>query len=1000
MRGPLRYLLLLGVAFLLPSFAFPLRAQDRCGTVQHFKSTNPDHRLRTIRFEQWLTERKRLREDNGGARRSAAAYRIPVVVHVIHNGEEIGTGANISEAQILSQIRVLNEDFNRQNADAVNTPAVFASVAGSLDIEFVLALQDPDGQATNGIVRVDGNRPSWSMTDNYELKSLSYWPAEEYMNIWVVNLTNGHAGYAQFPQSDLAGMENSSTNRLTDGIVIWHRAFGSEDDGNFDLDRVFNKGRTATHETGHFLGLNHIWGDESDCDGTDYVADTPNQGPSTNGCPTHPRSDGCSSVVMFQNFLDYTNDECMNLFTQGQVDRMIIVLENSPRRASLTTSPGLQEPSPLPNDIGIRTIIFPDASVCSNLVTPVLELRNYGSNSVTSTRIQFIADGAVRQTQDFSLSLAPQESVQVSLDAVTLSSGVHDISFEVLSTNGTTDSGGYNDLKTSTVIIPFFGSAPFGEDFSAQPQGWITRNPDGQITWEIVTVPGDPSPNKALKMNFYNYEDKIGELDVFLSPVLDLSDAPAATLTFDVAYARYQNSNDRLEVIALTNCEDLLQGTVLYNKAGDALKTAPATSQPFTPAAAGEWRKEVVDLSALVGMSRVQIAFVGINDWGNNVYLDNITLFTDPRRDIALLDLDKPAEVSCAQEIAPEVKVRNTGSVVINSLVVDYRVNDGALQTLTVEDITINVGAEQIITLPQISLMERTNNIFLEIHSPNGDVDDDPQNNTGTFLVAINNERDRIPLRQNFDADFTPAWTVINPESGMDWQVVETNFGRSIYFNSFANTQSGDRAWLASPVLDFSRTAHASMVFDLSFGSRDGATDLLTILASTDCGVTYEELSYNIPQPTASADNWLPEDADDWRSDVSVNLNSLVGHEEVRIAFVVTNEGGNNLYLDNIEFFVTSDPPAIELDELYSVYGYDLTNPESSELQITFNLPERQNVRYSVINLAGQLKTDGYITDVLNQTFPVGLSERLAPGIYFIRVQIGGRYYSTKILIP
>lgn len=999
MRLALQHLILSGIAFLLMFFAFPVLGQDRCSAVAYSTSLHPNYQLRKIAFEQWLREKKRLRANNRSARQSAAPYKIPVVVHVIHNGEAIGTGANITEAQILSQLRVLNEDFNRQNADATNTPAEFQSVVGSLDIEFVLARQDPDGQATNGIVRVDGNHASWSMTDNYEMKSLSYWPAEEYMNIWVCNLTDGHAGYAQFPESDLPGMENSSTNRLTDGIVIWHRAFGSEDDGPFNLDRVFNKGRTATHETGHFLGLNHIWGDDVDCDGTDYVTDTPNQGASTNGCPTHPRIDNCGSVVMFQNFLDYSDDACMNLFTQGQIDRMAVVLENSPRRASLTTSPALQEPDPLPNDLGIRTIVFPDASVCSNTLTPILELRNYGSNVISSARIRFVVDGVVVQSRDFTLSLAPQQSVQVSFNPVTMTSGTHDISFQVLTTNGGTDSGSYNDLKTSTVIIPFFGSAPLTENFSTQPQGWITRNPDGQMTWEIVTAPNNTTTNKALKMNFYDYEDKIGEIDVFLSPVLDLSTVPAATLTFEVAYARYQASNDRLQVVALINCEDRLDGTILYNKAGDALKTAPATSQPFTPADGTQWRKELVDLSSLIGMSRVQLAFVGINDWGNNLYLDNISLFTEPRRDISLIGIEKPAVVTCVEQIAPDILIRNTGSLVVNSVVVDYQVNNGALQTVTISDLNLSFGAEQVITLPEISLNEGVNNVYLEVRNPNGGTDDAPENNAGTFSIAVNNERDRIPLRENFDDDFTPAWTVINPENGMQWDVVDTNFERSIYFNSFANNEGGDQAWLVSPVLDFSRTDHASMLFDLSFATRGGASDVLTILASTDCGVTYQEISYNMPEPQTSNGEWTPQDINEWSQNISVNLNSLAGHEEVRVAFVVTNELGNNVYLDNIEFFVTADPDPIELEELYSVYGYDLTDPQLSDLKITFNLPERQSVRYSVINVAGQLETDSVLPDVLNQTYPLGLSERLAAGIYFIRVQIGGKFYTSKILI-
>jgi gliding motility-associated-like protein len=203
-------------------------------------------------------------------------------------------------------------------------------------IDFELATVDPSGQPSSGIDRVQGTKSSWTMSDDAELKSLSYWPAENYLNIWVCDLTDV-AGYTQFPTSTLAGLENFSKNRLTDGVVIWYMAFGTVAAGSFNLDPALNRGRTATHEVGHFFGLRHIWGDTTNCIGTDYVADTPPQN-QTLGCPAHPQKD-CPvdnpAAKMFQNYLDYTDDACMNIFTQGQVDRMSIVLENSPRRFSL-----------------------------------------------------------------------------------------------------------------------------------------------------------------------------------------------------------------------------------------------------------------------------------------------------------------------------------------------------------------------------------------------------------------------------------------------------------------------------------------------------------------------------------------------------------------------------------------------------------------------------------------------------------------------------------------
>jgi gliding motility-associated-like protein len=291
-----------------------------------------------VQFEQWLQERiKKEKSERPDRKKQATSYNIQVVVHVIHNGEPEGVETNIPAEQIRSQITVLNKDFQRLNADAVNTPAEFAPVASAMPVEFTLAQTDPNGNPTTGINRVKGSKSEWTIENNVELKSLSYWPAENYLNIWVCNLTDRY-GYTQFPVSTLPGLENSSQNRLTDGIIISYETFGSIEYGNFLLHPVFNRGRTTTHEMAHFFGLRHIWGDADNCAGTDYVDDTPPQSAPTLDCPTHPQKDcplNNPQIKMFQNYLDYTDDDCMNLFTRGQVERMVTVLENSPRRASL-----------------------------------------------------------------------------------------------------------------------------------------------------------------------------------------------------------------------------------------------------------------------------------------------------------------------------------------------------------------------------------------------------------------------------------------------------------------------------------------------------------------------------------------------------------------------------------------------------------------------------------------------------------------------------------------
>jgi hypothetical protein len=288
-----------------------LVAQQKCATVEYLQQKQNQNILREseIQFEKQLAENiTQHKNDLINKRTQSGPYKIPVVVHIIHNGEAEGTGRNLSDEQIISQIEVLNKDFNRLNTDATNTPAEFLSVAGSIEIEFVLAKQDPNGYCTTGINRIHGNRTSWSLSLENQFKALSYWPAEDYLNIWVISFS-GYLGYAQFPvSSGLLGLEDADNNRLTDGVVIDYRAFGVGSTSPY-----YNLGRTATREVGHFLGLRHIWGDDDACNESDYVMDTPNQAAENYDCPSYPLADDCSTSVMFQNFMDYSDDVCLNI---------------------------------------------------------------------------------------------------------------------------------------------------------------------------------------------------------------------------------------------------------------------------------------------------------------------------------------------------------------------------------------------------------------------------------------------------------------------------------------------------------------------------------------------------------------------------------------------------------------------------------------------------------------------------------------------------------------
>ena len=246
--------------------------------------------------------------------------QIPLHVVVVHlNDESIGQGRNISEERIMSQIEVLNDDFRRLNADRTETPDEFLDVAADTRIEFCLAAYDEDGNPTTGITRVATSKSSYSSSEaRTQLIPGLLWDPTKYMNMISVRLENDLLGFAAPPEVPL---------RAYDGVTIGDRYFGSP-----APDLIYNKGRTATHEVGHYLGLAHIW---RNCSGDDGIDDTPRQSSSTGGCPPHPRP-SCGSNDMFQNYMDYTNDACMNIWTQGQTNVMRGILAGI--RSSLVQS--------------------------------------------------------------------------------------------------------------------------------------------------------------------------------------------------------------------------------------------------------------------------------------------------------------------------------------------------------------------------------------------------------------------------------------------------------------------------------------------------------------------------------------------------------------------------------------------------------------------------------------------------------------------------------------
>lgn len=972
---------------------------QRCATVEYQKlrqQTNPKLESEG-EFEGWLKQKieEHRHISHSTSREQATVYTIPVVVHVIHSGEAIGVGKNITDDQIISQIEVLTEDFRRMNADAANTPSSFAPVAADVELEFVLAQRDPEGLPTDGIVRVNGQQSEWALTENYELKALSYWPAEDYLNIWVTDIGGNYLGYAQFPVSNtLSGLENGSKSRLTDGVVIDYRTFGSEEKyPPADLVNAYNLGRTTTHEVGHYFGLRHIWGDDNGgCSATDYVDDTPNQGGSTSGCPTtSPTS--CTSEDMVQNYMDYTDDACMNLFTLDQKTRIRTILDNSPRRASLKTSKGAIAPVIVSNDLGIRKIINPGGFACSGSSVPSLQVRNYGDNTITNFQITLTLNGAPVETSLFSITLDPLEIDTVEFNPINISTGDHTLHFAVAEVNGTTDENVDNDESSRIVTVSPNTPMPINEDLNELtpgqiPSSWAVQNPDGLYSWETTEI---ESGNVSLLVNFYNYEIE-GEYDTLLSPVFDLTSIPYAVLSFDRAYAKYPSVSDEGLIIALsTNCGKSFDH-ILFEGYGEELATVPQTSAEFTPTGPGDWKRECLLLEDFLGISGIRIAFISKNGYGNNLYLDNITIDdkddSSGLKDLGLIGLGKPSLVSCSKQLEPTIIVKNQGCTIENQVAISYTFDNGNVLT---SQQTINL-------LPGLTAEISLESIFFEAgqHSYTANLvnnnDNDKSNDEISGLFYVSNDKDFIPVKEDFENFERSSWLIINQDNQTTWQTIGTNKGTSLFLDSENYIGSGQDEWLVSPVLDFSTSEEATLSFDMAYSHLEEAKDGLTIRISTDCGVTYEHVVFSKfgEELHTGTFTGAPESDTVW-SRVDINMIDYIGEENIRVAFISTNSNGSNIYLDNIQVFVTE----------HVVSGDNVIYPNPSfdgSVNITFDLPEKETVEIILYNRKGQIIAKNTFEDTLNQTYSFNY-ENQAPGIYFVKVVSKSSSYVKRIVL-
>jgi hypothetical protein len=609
-------------------FCATATAQRKCGTAEALQQRvkeKPQLQLLLQKNENLMLQGQSLQHAKAKPEAVPQAVTIPVVVHVV-----LDDTAAVTYAQVLSQLEALNRDYNATNPDVSKVPGVWQPLIGNTRINFCIAQRTPQDEPTNGVVKVK-IAAGQSFSINNGAADVKYaatggsdaWDPSRYLNIWVTRLSGNYLGVAAPPGTGYPEEQ--------EGVAILYTAFGTTG----SVGNVYNLGRTATHEVGHYFGLKHVWGDDNGtCSIDDGIADTPLQGDNTYGCPAFPRLDNCSSVapgIMFMNYMDYTDDACMHLFTAGQVDRIRFVLENI--KPALMTSNGCVPPLLVNNDASLVNIIAPDGKICDNHITPVVTMRNRGTNPLTAVTIWYQLNNAPLTSYQWTGNLASLQQTTVTLPGADVAINNYLLKAYTQLPNGQPDGNLSNDTAMIRFRYDAETSLPFEqgfEDDSFPPPGWDLYNPDRSFTWERVRDVGKGSNASALMRNLgYNTNDQVDDL---ITPVIDPQAHDSVFLFFDVAAAVYTdpattgNAWDTLQVLVTSDCRQT--GTLVYSKWGPNLITrAKATQGEFVPLAT-EWRRDSVDLTAAVHKGKFQVAFRNISNSENNIYIDNIRIVT------------------------------------------------------------------------------------------------------------------------------------------------------------------------------------------------------------------------------------------------------------------------------------------------------------------------------------------------------------------------------------
>jgi len=666
-------------------------------------------------------------------------------------------------------------------------------------------------------------------------------------------------------------------------------------------------------------------------------------------------------------------------------------------------------------DAAITNIEFPNTceTFCSRIVQPRVRIKNNGNQVLKSATIRLQINNGPISNYPWSGALQITEETVFTLPSINLPTGIFTLKTYIASPNGGTDQNISNDTSSVSVSVSIPSDIPFSEGFeniTFPPAGWSQfTNSSNNLKWEKTTLASSGGAGSIKFDNFNSNEP--GKYSDIRTPLLDATDTDSLSLSFSLAAALFdQQTTDTLEIWVSSDCGGSFQR--VWRKFGSELATRPgSTTTEYIPSS-NEWRLETVDLSAFKGFEKVIISFRNINNYGNNIYLDdiNITKSSFPSLDASILRINSPIPVVCETEIVPDITFVNLGKDTLNSLKISYSIDGGPVQNAQWKGSIPRLQGASV-TLPGSSVTPGNRNLVVYVFEPNGSTDVNKSNDTAELTIGVKKQVS-LPVTEGFEGSSFPSdqWNKVNPDRNNSW--LNTNIaartGRSsLLMKNFNYTPAGQVDEFISPLMNYSSVDSVYLHFQLSAatfsfpGSTSIPMDTLEVLVSTDCGKTFTSVYQKWGAELQTLGNvnsgqtteFIPGSQRDWRKE-EINLTGLLGTSNTFLVnFRNTSNTENNIFIDDINIFTKTLPAKLKTT------GHLISpNPFQNRFLLQF-YPSAQDFKgLEIFNTLGQkVYSDLISAGTSASSFYVNLGT-LPAGIYTIRLLFKDKVVIERVL--